>query len=106
MTCMCMHGWPTTFGSSDSEGRELMADMSRRAVSCARLGFTDTVLVSIPPLHVLRSRKVATNFFVYGRRMSAVDAVLTNARAAVASLSSRVTSASACSWVSAMYSAW
>jgi hypothetical protein len=46
------------------------------------------------------------NVFVYGRRMSARDAVLTKARAEVASLSSKVTSASACSWVSAMYSAW
>ena len=44
--------------------------------------------------------------YLYGRRMSAGDAVLTNARAAAASLSSKVTSASACSWVSEMYSAW
>lgn len=43
--------------------------------------------------------------FVYARRMSAGDAILTNARAVAASFLSAVTSASACSWVSAMYSA-
>ena len=78
----------------------------RAAFAAARLGFTDMIVVPIPPLHVLRRRKATINVFVYGRRMSAGDAVLTNARAAAASLSSTVTSASACSWVSAMYSAW
>jgi hypothetical protein len=38
--------------------------------------------------------------------MSAGDTVSTNVRAAVASFVSAVASASACSWVSAMYSAW